>query len=215
MIENKPVTISVNPSKPPNDNIKTRLKNNSTPKMQEICGRESITNRTYIAYRTATGSAPTYFYWLLRIYVPSSSLRSASEWCLVVPSQRGSKSISITFSLTIPGWWNLPTPIPMGLRALPLSVCLFKMNHFIKVSAKWLNVNVIIDTLLPILNHFCHKSDYFANNSQDCHFGIMNSAIETINNFRVRECKLAVELKFSCNYDNASQRKGWTMLALL
>ncbi len=30
-IENKPVTISGNPSKPPNDNIKTKLKNNSTP----------------------------------------------------------------------------------------------------------------------------------------------------------------------------------------
>ncbi len=31
---------------------------------------------------------------------------------LVVPSQRGSKSLSRTFSFTIPGWWNnLPTPI--------------------------------------------------------------------------------------------------------
>ncbi len=35
-----------------------------------------------------------------------------SEVCLVVPSQRGSKSLSRTFSFTIPGWWNnLPTPI--------------------------------------------------------------------------------------------------------
>ncbi len=38
-IENKPVTISENPSKPPNDNIKTKLKNKSTPTMQEACGR--------------------------------------------------------------------------------------------------------------------------------------------------------------------------------
>ncbi len=31
---------------------------------------------------------------------------------LVVPSQRGSKSLSRTFSFTVPGWWNdLPTPI--------------------------------------------------------------------------------------------------------
>ncbi len=31
---------------------------------------------------------------------------------LVVPSQRGTKSLSRTFSFTVPGWWNeLPTPI--------------------------------------------------------------------------------------------------------
>ena len=65
-----------------------------------------------LAYRTATGSAPAYFHSLLRIYFPSRSLRSASERRLVVPSQRGSKSLSRTFSFTIPGWWNdLPTPI--------------------------------------------------------------------------------------------------------
>ncbi len=65
-----------------------------------------------LAYRTTTGSAPTYFHSLLRIYIPSRSLRYASERRLVVPSQRGSKSLSRTFSFTIPGWWNdLPTPI--------------------------------------------------------------------------------------------------------
>ncbi len=65
-----------------------------------------------LAFRTTTGSAPTYFHLLLRIYIPSRSLRSASEWCLVVPSQRGSKSLSRTFSFTVPGRWNdLPTPI--------------------------------------------------------------------------------------------------------
>ncbi len=65
-----------------------------------------------LAYRTTTGSASTYFHSLLRIYIPSRSLRSASERRLVVPSQRGSKSLSRTFSFTIPGWWNdLPTPI--------------------------------------------------------------------------------------------------------
>ncbi len=66
------------------------------------------------AYKTTTGSAPTYFHSLLRIYIPSRSLlvRSASERLLVVPSQRGSKSLSRTFSFTVPGWWNdLPTPI--------------------------------------------------------------------------------------------------------
>ncbi len=43
---------------------------------------------------------------------PPEVLRSASKWCLMVPSQRGSKSLSKTFSFTVPGWWNdLPTPI--------------------------------------------------------------------------------------------------------
>ncbi len=65
-----------------------------------------------LAYRTTTGSAPSYFHSLLRIYIPSRSLRSASERRLVVPSQRGSKSLYRTFSFTIPGWWNdLPIPI--------------------------------------------------------------------------------------------------------
>ncbi len=65
-----------------------------------------------LAYRTITGSAPTYFHSLLRTYIPSRSLRSASERRLVVPSQRDSKSLSRTFSFTAPGRWNdLPTPI--------------------------------------------------------------------------------------------------------
>ncbi len=65
-----------------------------------------------LAYRTTTGSAPSYFHSLLRIYNPSRSLRSASERRPVVPSQRGLKSLYRTFSFTIPGWWNnLPTPI--------------------------------------------------------------------------------------------------------
>ncbi len=44
-IENKPVTIPGNPSKLLNDNIKTKLKNNSTPTMQVACGRASITSQ--------------------------------------------------------------------------------------------------------------------------------------------------------------------------
>ncbi len=75
-------------------------------------GQKSWFKTLMLAYRTTTGSAPTYFHSLLRIYIPSRSLRSASERRLVVPSQRGSKSLSRTFSFTIPGCWNdLPTPI--------------------------------------------------------------------------------------------------------
>ncbi len=49
-----------------------------------------------LAYRTTTGSAPSYFHSLLRIYIPSRSLRSASERRLVVP-QRGLKSLQNIF----------------------------------------------------------------------------------------------------------------------
>ncbi len=95
-----------------------------------------------LAYRTTTGSARTYFPSLLRIYIPSRSLRSARERRLVVPSQRGSKSLSRTFSFTIPGWWNdLPTPIwnagslsnfkqhlSLYLSLLPLLACTYLNN---------------------------------------------------------------------------------------
>ncbi len=62
--------------------------------------------------RTTTGSAPSYFHSILRIYIPFRSLRSASERRLVVPLQRGSKSLSRTFSFTVPGRWNDPPPPP-------------------------------------------------------------------------------------------------------
>ncbi len=109
-----------------------------------------------LAYRTTTGSAPSYFYSLLRIYIPSRGLRSASERRLVGPSQRGSKSLSRTFSfnwklISFDTTWLHPKPKKkklflslllllactylnnawdLVLQALPLSVCLFKMNRF-------------------------------------------------------------------------------------
>ncbi len=45
MIGNKPVTISGDPSKPPNDNIKTKLNNNSIPTTQEARVRASTTSQ--------------------------------------------------------------------------------------------------------------------------------------------------------------------------
>ncbi len=77
-----------------------------------------------LAYRTTTGSAPTYFHSLLRIYIPSRRLRSASERRLVVPSQRNSKSLSRTFSFTVPGRWNDLPPPPSGM----LDPCQFSSN---------------------------------------------------------------------------------------
>ncbi len=137
-----------------------------------------------LAYRTTTGLAPTYFHSLLRICMPSRSLRSASERRLVVPSQRGSKSLSRTYLCGN----DLPTPIRNAgslsifkqqlisfdttwlhhklkkklylslylflpllactywtmpetccYKQFPLSVCLFKINHFM---------------YSPILSHF-------------------------------------------------------------
>uniref|UniRef100_A0A9J8AKF3 Histone H2A n=2 Tax=Cyprinus carpio TaxID=7962 RepID=A0A9J8AKF3_CYPCA len=42
----------------------------------------------------------------------AKSLRSTAERSLVVPSQRGTKSLYRTFSFTVPGWCNdLPNPI--------------------------------------------------------------------------------------------------------
>ncbi len=91
-----------------------------------------------LAYRTITGSAPTYFHSLLRIYIPSRSLRSASERRLVVPSQRGSKSLSRTFSFTVPGRWNdLPPPhpecwIPVNFQATTENSSLSTLLDYIK-----------------------------------------------------------------------------------
>ncbi len=106
-----------------------------------------------LVYRTTTGSAPTYFHLLLRIYIPSRSLRSASERRLVVPSQRGSKSLSRTFSFTIPGWWNdLPTPIQ---NAGSLSIFKQQLKTHLKKSLKKLlspfqNLHLSL-SLLPFL----------------------------------------------------------------
>ncbi len=60
----------------------------------------------------STCSAPSYFHSLMTIYIPSRSLTSASEQRLAAPSQRGSKSLSRTFSFTVPDRW-----IPDNLQA--------------------------------------------------------------------------------------------------
>ncbi len=87
--------------------------------------------RIYIPSRS-----PAYFHSLLRIYIPSRSLRSASERRLVVPSQRGSKSLSRTFSFTVPGRWN-DLPPPSG----PLDPCQISSNNWklISFNSTWLH----------------------------------------------------------------------------
>ncbi len=74
------------------------------------------------AYKTTSGSAPLYLNSILQTYVPSRSLRSASERRIIVPSQRGTKLLSRTFSLTVPTWWN---DLPNSIRAAE-SLAIFK-----------------------------------------------------------------------------------------
>ncbi len=77
------------------------------------------------AYRTTSGSAPLYLNVLLQTYMPSRSLRSASEQRIIVPSQRGTKSLSLFFSLTVPIWWN---DMPNSIRAAK-SLPIFKKRN--------------------------------------------------------------------------------------
>lgn len=56
------------------------------------------------AYRTIAGSAPQYLNSLLQTYKPFRSL--SSERHLVLPSQRGTKSLSQTFTWTVACWEN-------------------------------------------------------------------------------------------------------------
>ncbi len=86
-----------------------------------------------LAYKTTT---PAYFHSLLRIYIPSRSLRSASERRLVVPSQRGSNhSPEHSRSPFLPVEWSShPYPecwIPVKLQATTENSCLSTLLNFI------------------------------------------------------------------------------------
>ncbi len=79
------------------------------------------------AYKTTSGSAPLYLNSLLQTYMPFRSLPSASERRITVPSQRDTKSLSQTFTLTVPIWWNdLPNSIP---AAEPLPIFKKRLKH--------------------------------------------------------------------------------------
>ncbi len=132
-----------------------------------------------LAYRTTTGSAPSYFHSLLRIYIPSRSLRSASERRLVVPSQRGSKSLSRTFSFTVPGWWNnLSTPIrnagSLSIFKQQLKTHLFR--HYLTSSSRF-----------KVLYYLSHTQSYRVQSVLKCRSGqvrSMDSAKENIYKYR-------------------------------
>ncbi len=107
-----------------------------------------------LAYRTTTGSAPAYFHSLLRIYIPSRSLRSASERRLVVPSQRGSKSLSGTFhSPFLAGGMISPPPI-RNAGSLSIFKQQLKTHLFQHYLTSFINLKKIISlylSLLPLL----------------------------------------------------------------
>ncbi len=83
------------------------------------------------AYRTTSGSAPLYLNSLLQTYRDGTVMhRSLAEHTLL-EGQRGTKSLSQTFSLTVPIWWN---DLPNSIRAaesLPIFKKWLKTHSFI------------------------------------------------------------------------------------
>ncbi len=75
-----------------------------------------------LGYRTASGSAPSYFCSLLRVYMPSSSLRSVREWSLVVPPRAAQNHSQGHFlSMFLTGGMTYITPdsqIPHSLQEI-------------------------------------------------------------------------------------------------
>ncbi len=106
-----------------------------------------------LAYRTATGSASAYFHTLMTIYIPSRSLRSASERCLMVPSQRGSKSLSRIFSFTRVEWPSYLYPecwIPVNLQATTENSSLSTLLDFILKKKKKSSYFLFIPSLASL-----------------------------------------------------------------
>ena len=66
-----------------------------------------------LAYRTLTGSAPSYFNSLIKVYTPNRPLRSSDE-CLLCRPPLNAGSNSGFFSSVVPCWWN---ELPSALRS--------------------------------------------------------------------------------------------------
>ncbi len=80
--------------------------------------------------------------------MPSRSLCSASECRFIVPSQRGTKSLSQTFTLNVPSWWPAQ-----------LNPCSWVLSH-LQESAKNTSLSSLLDPLtlaLSILIIFLKK----------------------------------------------------------
>jgi len=66
-----------------------------------------------LAYRTLTGSAPSYFNSIIKPYIPNRPLRSSGERLLCRPVMK-TGSNSRLFSSVVPCWWN---ELPSALRS--------------------------------------------------------------------------------------------------
>ena len=75
-----------------------------------------------LAYKAASKTAPAYLNCLIQVYTPSRSLRSANERRLVLPPQRGPKSLARLYSSVVPRWWN---ELPNSIRSAQ-SLSIFK-----------------------------------------------------------------------------------------
>ncbi len=109
-----------------------------------------------IAAKTTSGSASLYLNSVLQTYVPSRSLHSASECRIIGPSQRRTKSLSQTFSLTVPTWWN---DLPNSIRAAE-SLPIFKKRlktHIFHISL----FNPLTLALSILILFFIHLSSFY------------------------------------------------------
>ncbi len=130
-IENKPVTISGNPSKPPNDNIKTKLKNNSTPTTQEACGRASITSRILKGINQLQWTLPPLYRRSLIIFMLVSRLTTPptqSALPRLLLEEESALSISVA-DVTDPsdGWISTRLWVLMASQARVLRACAFQL----------------------------------------------------------------------------------------
>ncbi|XP_062378801.1 uncharacterized protein LOC134067515 [Sardina pilchardus] len=66
-----------------------------------------------LAYRTLTGSAPSYFSSLITMYIPNRPLRSSEERLLCRPTIHA-RSNCRSYSSVVPCWWN---ELPSALRS--------------------------------------------------------------------------------------------------
>ncbi len=97
-------------------------------------------------YVTSLSLSPIYLNSLMQTYAPSRSLRFASKRLLVVPSQRGTKSLSRTFSWIVPSWWN---DLPIGIWTAESLAIFKKTTKDIFFASTWLTNTNTYD--LPIL----------------------------------------------------------------
>jgi len=84
-----------------------------------------------LAYRSISNLAPSYLKPLFHVYSPSRTLRSSQKQLLVIPSQKGKKSLNKTFAFNVSRWWNGLSDSTRSAESFEafkkaLKTCLFK-----------------------------------------------------------------------------------------